>query len=148
MLTGENDEPDINELSFTELRDKLLALDPLDTDHVIKWVSENCFPGGSLAKPSVKDLEFLERPQKLVESEGIPAPAPVEQRKWLTDNKHLKYLWITVVVVTCNPVSKWRGPPKYGKDEALQYVHDLYLELGKKYRVPKTRMNLWQSKKG
>ncbi|KAI5318053.1 hypothetical protein L3X38_037761 [Prunus dulcis] len=27
---------DINELSFTELRDKLLALDPLDKDHVVK----------------------------------------------------------------------------------------------------------------
>ncbi|KAI3849793.1 hypothetical protein MKW98_026707 [Papaver atlanticum] len=36
LKSSENDEPDINELSFTELRDKLLALDPLDTDHVIK----------------------------------------------------------------------------------------------------------------
>lgn len=108
----DNDEPDINELSFTELRDKLLALDPLNKDHVIKvnqaeaefwkksegfrvgwsdeilgfdcggqqWVSETCFPAGTLAKPSMKDLEFIEELKQLIEKEEIPAPAPIEQR--------------------------------------------------------------------
>ncbi|KAA8518044.1 hypothetical protein F0562_015536 [Nyssa sinensis] len=108
----DNNEPDINELSFTELRDKLLALDPLNNDHVIKvnqaeaefwrksegyrvgwsdeilgfdcggqqWVSETCFPAGTLAKPSMKDLEFIEEVMQLIEKEGIPAPAPIEQR--------------------------------------------------------------------
>jgi L-galactono-1,4-lactone dehydrogenase len=108
----DNDEPDISELSFTELRDKLLALDPLNRDHVIKvnqaeaefwkksegfrvgwsdeilgfdcggqqWVSETCFPAGTLAKPSMKDLEFIEELKQLIEKEEIPAPAPIEQR--------------------------------------------------------------------
>ncbi|XP_068658486.1 L-galactono-1,4-lactone dehydrogenase 2, mitochondrial [Aristolochia californica] len=108
----ESDEPDINEFSFTELRDRLLALDPLNKDHVIKvnlaeadywrksegyrvgwsdeilgfdcggqqWVSEICFPAGTLKKPNMKDLEYLEELQQLIESEGIPAPAPIEQR--------------------------------------------------------------------
>jgi hypothetical protein len=62
-------------------------------------------------------------------------------RKWLSENKHIKYLWIpytdTVVVVQCNPPSRWRTPKftsKYGKDEAIQHVRDLYHESLKKYR--------------
>ena len=114
----DNNEPDINELSFTELRDKLLALDPLNKDHVIKvnqaeaefwrksegyrvgwsdeilgfdcggqqWVSETCFPAGTLAKPSMKDLEFIEDLKQLIEKEDIPAPAPIEQR-WTARSK-------------------------------------------------------------
>ncbi|XWS43078.1 hypothetical protein CRYUN_Cryun16bG0070500 [Craigia yunnanensis] len=107
-----SNEPDINEFSFTELRDKLLALDPLNKDHVTKinhaeaefwrksegyrvgwsdgilgfdcggqqWVSETCFPAGTLSKPSMKDLEYIEELKQLIEKEEIPAPAPIEQR--------------------------------------------------------------------
>ncbi|XP_062166700.1 L-galactono-1,4-lactone dehydrogenase, mitochondrial [Alnus glutinosa] len=114
----DNHEADVNELSFTELRDKLLALDPLNKDHVIKvnqaeaefwrksegfrvgwsdeilgfdcggqqWVSETCFPAGTLAKPSMKDLEFIEELKQLIEKEEIPAPAPIEQR-WTARSK-------------------------------------------------------------
>ncbi|XVE61040.1 hypothetical protein DITRI_Ditri06bG0008500 [Diplodiscus trichospermus] len=106
-----DNEPDINEFSFTELRDKLLALDPLNKDHVMKvnqaeaefwrksegyrvgwsdeilgfdcggqqWVSETCFPAGTLSKPSM-DLEYIEELKQLIEKEEIPAPAPIEQR--------------------------------------------------------------------
>lgn len=54
----------------------------------------------------------------------------------------MKYLYIpytdTVVVVTCNPFSKWKGPPKfkpkYSQDEAIQPLRDYYQESLKKYR--------------
>lgn len=63
-------------------------------------------------------------------------------RNLLSENKHVKYLYIpytdSVVVVRCNPVSKWKGPPrfkpKYTKDEAIQHVRDLYRESLQKYR--------------
>lgn len=62
-------------------------------------------------------------------------------RKWLAENKHIKYLWIpytdAVVVVRCNPLSKWKNPkfkPKYGKDEALKHIRDLYRDSLRKYR--------------
>ncbi|XP_065634918.1 L-galactono-1,4-lactone dehydrogenase, mitochondrial [Quercus suber] len=116
--TPDSNEPDINELSFTELRDKLLAMDPLNKDYVIKinqaeaefwrksegyrvgwsdeilgfdcggqqWVSETCFPAGTLAKPSMKDLEFIEDLKQLIEKQDIPAPAPIEQR-WTARSK-------------------------------------------------------------
>lgn len=105
-------ETDINELPFTVLRDKLLALDPLNKDHVIKvnqaeaefwqksegyrvgwsdeilgfdcggqqWVSENCFPAGTLARLSMNDLKYIEDLKQLIEKNKIPAPAPIEQR--------------------------------------------------------------------
>lgn len=116
----DNEETNINELSFTELRDKLLALDPLNKDHVVKvnqaeaefwkrsegyrvgwadeilgfdcggqqWVSETCFPVGTLSKPNMKDLEYIEELKELIEREGIPAPAPIEQR-WSGSSKSL-----------------------------------------------------------
>ncbi|CAA2981262.1 L-galactono-1,4-lactone dehydrogenase, mitochondrial [Olea europaea subsp. europaea] len=118
-IPGEND-PNINELSFTELRDKLLDLDPLNKDHVMnvnqaeaefwtksegyrvawsdeilgfdcggqQWVSETCFPVGSLSKPSMRDLEYIEELMQLIEKENIPAPAPIEQR-WTACSKSL-----------------------------------------------------------
>ncbi|KAK4412885.1 L-galactono-1,4-lactone dehydrogenase, mitochondrial [Sesamum alatum] len=119
-ITSEENEPDINELSFTELRDKLLALDPLNKEHIVKvnqaeaefwrksegyrvgwsdeilgfdcggqqWVSETCFPAGTLSKPSMTDLEYIEQLMQLIEKENIPAPAPIEQR-WTACSRSL-----------------------------------------------------------
>lgn len=116
----EENEVDINELSFTELRDKLLALDPLNKEHVMKinqaeaeywtksegyrvgwsdeilgfdcggqqWVSEICFPVGTLKKPNMRDLEYIEQLLQLIGKENIPAPAPIEQR-WTAGSKSL-----------------------------------------------------------
>ncbi|ONK55547.1 uncharacterized protein A4U43_UnF1730 [Asparagus officinalis] len=115
-----NDEATISQLSFTELRDKLLSLDPLNKDHVIKinqaeaeywkksegyrigwsdeilgfdcggqqWVSETCFPSGTLSKPSMRDLDYIEELLKLIKNEEVPAPAPIEQR-WTARSKSL-----------------------------------------------------------
>ncbi|GAB4851698.1 hypothetical protein Ancab_031102, partial [Ancistrocladus abbreviatus] len=82
-------EPDINGLSFTELRDKLLALYPLDEEHIIKmnqefgldcggqqWVSEACFPDGTFAEPSMKDLEYIEELKQLIERNGYSRLLP------------------------------------------------------------------------
>ncbi|KAL8095298.1 hypothetical protein AgCh_036675 [Apium graveolens] len=116
--SSEETEPEISEFTFTELRDKLLALDPLNKDHVIKvnqaeaefwrrsegyrvgwsdeilgfdcggqqWVSETCFPAGTLAKPNMKDIQYIEEVMQLIEKEQVPAPAPIEQR-WTTSSK-------------------------------------------------------------
>uniref|UniRef100_UPI00315B4042 L-galactono-1,4-lactone dehydrogenase n=1 Tax=synthetic construct TaxID=32630 RepID=UPI00315B4042 len=104
--------PEVSGLSFTELRDALLAVDPLDTEWVKRvnqaeaefwkrsegyrvgwsdeilgfdcggqqWVSEVAFPAGTLEKPSAADLEYMEELMRLINKEGIPAPAPIEQR--------------------------------------------------------------------
>ncbi|KAL8260553.1 hypothetical protein R6Q59_028506 [Mikania micrantha] len=117
--TAEN-ESKISDLTFTELRDKLIAIDPLNKDHVKKineaeaefwkrsegyrvgwsdeilgfdcggqqWVSETCFPAGTLSKPNMKDLRYIEDVMELIEKEEIPAPAPIEQR-WTACSKSL-----------------------------------------------------------
>eukprot|EP01018_Ginkgo_biloba_P030113 Gb_36463 [translate_table: standard] len=117
-LDGSGTETDVNELSFTELRDKLLSLDPLNKDHVMQvnlaeaeywkksegyrvgwsdeilgfdcggqqWVSEVCFPAGTLAKPNLKDINYMEELIKLIKNEKIPAPAPIEQR-WTASSR-------------------------------------------------------------
>lgn len=113
-------EININELSFTELRDKLLSLNPLNKDHVTKvnvaeaeywkksegyrvgwsdeilgfdcggqqWVSEVCFPVGTLISPNFKDINYVEEAIKLIKNEKIPAPAPIEQR-WTACSRSL-----------------------------------------------------------
>ena len=115
---AESNDPEIDTLSFTELRDKLLALDPLDKDHVMKinkaeaeywkksdgyrmgwsdeilgfdcggkqWVSRNCFCTGIVAKPSMKDLDYIEKVLHLIEKEEIPRPGPIEQH-WTVRSK-------------------------------------------------------------
>lgn len=116
----EENDVDINELSFPELRDKLLSLDPFNKENVTKinqaeaeywkksegyrvgwsdeilgfdcggqqWVSEICFPVGTLKKPNMRDLEYIEQLMLLIERENIPTPAPIEQR-WTAGSKSL-----------------------------------------------------------
>ncbi|KAJ9544001.1 hypothetical protein OSB04_023708 [Centaurea solstitialis] len=116
----DENEPEISSLTFTELRDKLLSLDPLNKDHVRKineaeaefwkrsegyrvgwsdeilgfdcggqqWVSETCFPAGTLSKPNMKDLKYIEDVVELIEKEEIPAPGPIEQR-WTASSRSL-----------------------------------------------------------
>ncbi|KAL4587444.1 hypothetical protein LXL04_000315 [Taraxacum kok-saghyz] len=120
LTTSSKDEndPKLTDLTFTELRDKLLSLDPLNKDHVKtineaeakfwkmsegyrvgwsdeilgfdcggqQWVSETCFPAGTLSKPNMKDLKFIEEVIELIEKEEIPAPSPIEQR-WTGSSK-------------------------------------------------------------
>nr|CAB3490864.1 unnamed protein product [Digitaria exilis] len=97
---------------------------------------------GGLGVVAEVTLQCVERHQ-LVEHTFVSNADEVKKnhKKWLSENKHIKYLWIpytdTVVVVQCNPPSKWRAPKltsKYGKDEALQHVRSLYRESLKKYR--------------
>lgn len=51
-----------------------------------QWVSEICFPAGTLAKPNMKDIQYIEEVMQLIEKEQVPAPAPIEQR-WTTSSK-------------------------------------------------------------
>ena len=39
-----------------------------------------CFPVGTLGKPNMKDLQYIEDLKKLIEKEKVHAPSPIEQR--------------------------------------------------------------------
>lgn len=115
---GDLSDEELNSLSFTELRDKLLGFDPLNQAHVIKvnqveaeywkksegtrvgwsdeilgfdcggqqWVSETCFPTGTIQQPDMQDLKYIEQVMSLIKREGIPAPSPIEQR-WTASSR-------------------------------------------------------------
>ncbi|XP_010543522.1 PREDICTED: L-galactono-1,4-lactone dehydrogenase, mitochondrial isoform X2 [Tarenaya hassleriana] len=168
----ESNEPNINELSFTELRDKLLALHPLNTDHVMKvneaeaefwsksegyrvgwsdeilgfdcggqqWVSETCFAAGTLSKPSMEDLEYIEELKKLIEKEAVPAPAPIEQR-WTARSKSLMspafstadddiFSWVGIIMYLPTTDARQR---KDITDEFFHYRHLTQAELWDQY---------------
>ncbi|MBA0687702.1 hypothetical protein Goari_015216 [Gossypium aridum] len=98
---------------------------------------------GGLGVVAEVTIQCVER-QELVEHTTVSNLKDLKKnhKKMLSENKHVKYLYIpytdTVVVVTCNPVSKWRGPPKFKPkhttDEAMQDIRELYKESLKKYR--------------
>ncbi|KAK7267145.1 hypothetical protein RIF29_19809 [Crotalaria pallida] len=97
---------------------------------------------GGLGVVAEVTLQCVDR-QELVEHTAVSTMNEIKKnhKKLLSENKHVKYLYIpytdSVVVVRCNPVSKWKGPPKfkpkYTKDEAIQHVRDLYRESLHKY---------------
>ncbi|KAL0404845.1 UNVERIFIED_CONTAM: L-galactono-1,4-lactone dehydrogenase, mitochondrial [Sesamum radiatum] len=97
---------------------------------------------GGLGVVAEVTLQCVER-QELVEHTYVSSMKEIKKnhKKLLSENKHVKYLYIpytdTVVVVRCNPLSKWKGPPKYKpqytQEEAIQHVRDLYQESLRKY---------------
>ncbi|XP_027176145.1 L-galactono-1,4-lactone dehydrogenase, mitochondrial [Coffea eugenioides] len=170
--TSSENEPDIDELSFTELRDKLLALDPLNKNHVIKinqaeaefwrksegyrigwsdeilgfdcggqqWVSEICFPTGTLSKPSMSDLGYIEELTQLIERENVPAPAPIEQR-WTACSKSFMspahspveddiFSWVGIIMYLPTTDARQR---KQITEEFFHYRHLTYKQLWDRY---------------
>merc|ERR1740129_212524 len=103
---------DIEQDNFAQLREKCLAIAPLDAKHVARvnqaeaefwklsegeriddslailgfecggsqWVLENCFPCGTIQKPSLADIDYLVEMKQTIEREGIAAASPIEQR--------------------------------------------------------------------
>lgn len=104
---------DTEGMGFADLRDILLAFNPLNTNHIktvnqaeanfwksrsnttqIKpsdqllqfdcggqqWVLEVCFPTGTYDENNGNDMRFMEELLHYIESNNIPAPAPIEQR--------------------------------------------------------------------
>jgi len=45
-----------------------------------QWVLENCFPCGTIEKPSLADIDYLVELKRTIEREGIAAASPIEQR--------------------------------------------------------------------
>jgi L-galactono-1,4-lactone dehydrogenase len=78
-----------------------------------QWVSEVCFPVGSLQAPNGNDMAFLLELLHLIEARGVPAPAPIEQR-WTAssasamshayapaDGPPRLYGWVGIIMYLC-----------------------------------------------
>jgi len=53
-----------------------------------QWVSEVCFPCGTLQTPDGRDLAYMTDLLKLIEASDLPTPAPIEQR-WTRSSRAL-----------------------------------------------------------
>jgi len=53
-----------------------------------QWVNECCFPAGTRAAPDGSDVRYMLSLLDIIEREGIPAPAPIEQR-WTSGSSSL-----------------------------------------------------------
>ncbi|XP_044985144.1 L-galactono-1,4-lactone dehydrogenase 2, mitochondrial isoform X1 [Hordeum vulgare subsp. vulgare] len=196
---ADSKDPAIDQLSFTELRDQLLALDPLDKDHVIRinkaeaeywkksegyrmgwsdeilgfdcggqqWVSETCFPTGTLAKPNMKDLYYMEELLQLIKKEDIPAPAPIEQRWTARSRSPMSpassseeddiFSWVGIIMYlpTSNPRQRKDITEEFFNyrsltqtslwDDYSAYEHWAKIEVS---RFQRTRMNLLNCRLG
>ncbi len=73
-----------------------------------QFVFEVCFPIGTLQENSGKDIEYVQECLKILESAGIPAPSPIEQR-WTassssplspaySNNKDEIFSWVGIIM--------------------------------------------------
>jgi L-galactono-1,4-lactone dehydrogenase len=46
----------------------------------VQWVNEVALPAGTLAAPSMRDIDFMEHLLSEIETRQIAAPSPIEQR--------------------------------------------------------------------
>ena len=53
-----------------------------------QWVNECCFGAGTRSQPDGSDMRYMLRLLDIIEGEGIPAPAPIEQR-WTAGSSSL-----------------------------------------------------------
>ncbi|CAM9162976.1 unnamed protein product [Discosporangium mesarthrocarpum] len=74
-----------------------------------QWVNEVAFPTGTMAEPNGNDLNYIEELLKVIEENGLPAPAPIEQR-WTAsssaemspahdkDSSETVYSWVGIIL--------------------------------------------------
>lgn len=119
-----------------------------------QWVYEVCFPSGTYGMPGTASIDFMEDLLKEIESSGLPAPAPIEQR-WTSgstsplspafigphekesyDSKNSLFSWVGVIMYL---PSEDFDPTGYRREFITAYFKDKYCKLvrrvGEKYKI-------------
>ena len=117
-----------------------------------QWVYEVCFPVGTYGIPNSNSIDFMEELLREIESSGIPAPSPIEQR-WTSASKsplspasvgmnvresyetrHALFSWVGVIMYL---PSEDLDPTGFRREFITQSFKDEYCKLvrkvGKKY---------------
>jgi L-galactono-1,4-lactone dehydrogenase len=164
-------------MGFGELRDALLALDPLNVEHVKRvnqaeaefwrrsqgiqvkpsdellqfdcggqqWVWEVCFPTGTQQHNDGSDLAFMQKLLEGIEANGIPAPAPIEQR-WSASSSSLMspahgdpdglHCWVGIINYLPSQDERQRR-------EITDMFRDRYCELTRVVGIPFRAASHW-----
>jgi len=119
-----------------------------------QWVYEVCFPSGTYGMPGTASIDFMEDLLKEIESSGLPAPAPIEQR-WSSgstsplspasvgpqvnesyDSKNSLFSWVGVIMYL---PSEDFDPTGYRRQFITEFFKDKYCKLvrkvGEKYDI-------------
>jgi L-galactono-1,4-lactone dehydrogenase len=119
-----------------------------------QWVYEVCFPAGTYGMPSSSSMDFVDELLKEIETSGIPAPSPIEQR-WTGasksplspasvgphdvesyDTKNALFSWVGVIMYL---PSEDNDPTGYRREFITQAFKDHYCKLvrdvGEKYGI-------------
>jgi len=94
-----------------------------------QWVLENCFPCGTIDKPSMADIDYLVELKQTIEREGIAAASPIEQR------------WTSRSTSPMSPafsknekdIFSWVGVIMYTFDEAAPQIKDKFRAYAEKH---------------
>ncbi|KAL3780487.1 hypothetical protein HJC23_012572 [Cyclotella cryptica] len=119
-----------------------------------QWVYEVCFPVGTYGIPSSGSIDFMDELLREIESSGIPAPSPIEQR-WTSSSKsplspasvgfhdietydttHALFSWVGIIMYL---PSEDKDPTGYRREFITQAFKDRYCrlvrKLGQKYGI-------------
>jgi len=119
-----------------------------------QWVYEVCFPVGTYGRPNHKSIDFVEELLEEIESSGLPAPSPIEQR-WTSgstsplspasvgprphesyDTKNALFSWVGVIMYL---PSEDMDPTGYRREFITQSFKEQYCKLvrkvGEKYGI-------------
>ena len=119
-----------------------------------QWVYEVCFPVGTYGRPNHKSIDFVEELLEEIESSGLPAPSPIEQR-WTSgstsplspasvgprphesyDSQNALFSWVGVIMYL---PSEDMDPTGYRREFITQSFKEQYCKLvrkvGEKYGI-------------
>ena len=119
-----------------------------------QWVYEVCFRSGTYGMPGTNSVDFMEELLQEIESFGLPAPAPIEQR-WTSgsrsplspasvgshekdsyDSNSALFSWVGVIMYL---PSEDFDPTGYRRQFITDYFTDVYCRLvrkvGEKYNI-------------
>lgn len=101
-----------------------------------QWVLENCFPCGTIDKPSLADIDYMVEIKNTIEREGLPAASPIEQR-WTarstspmspaySPEKKTIFSWVGVIMYTSDDMApeikdKFRVYAEHHVDQTFRY---------------------------
>merc|ERR1712087_291311 len=94
-----------------------------------QWVLENCFPCGSIDKPSLADIDYLVELKQTIEKHGIAAASPIEQRWTSASSSPMSPSYSE----DKNAIFSWVGVIMYTFDDKAQLIKDKFRSYAEKH---------------
>merc|ERR1712151_1061370 len=94
-----------------------------------QWVLENCFPCGSIDKPSLADIDYMVELKQTIERDGIAAASPIEQRWTSSSTSPMSPAFSSEK----GDIFSWVGVIMYTFDEKAPEIKDRFRAYAEKH---------------